>query len=128
MIGRSSGEGLDIPEGQLSLTQEERDLTAYLTQTYETVVAVINSNSVMELGYMEEAGVDAILFMPGTGASGAESLGKILCGDINPSGHLVDTMAYDHKSAPNYYYANRQGTRVYSGMDVTAYNDANSYY
>ncbi len=128
VIGRSSGEGLDIPEGQLSLTQEERDLTAYLTQTYETVVAVINSNSVMELGYMEEAGVDAILFMPGTGASGAESLGKVLCGDINPSGHLVDTMAYDHKSAPNYYYANRQGTRVYSGMDVTAYNDANSYY
>lgn len=32
LIGRSSGEGLDIPEGQLSLTQEERDLTAYLTQ------------------------------------------------------------------------------------------------
>lgn len=128
VIGRSSGEGLDIPEGQLSLTQEEKDLAAYLTDTYDTVVAVINSNSVMELGYLEEAGVEAILFMPGTGAYGVGSLGKILSGEINPSGHLVDTMAYDHKSAPNYYYANRQGTRVYSGMDVTTYNDANSYY
>lgn len=128
VIGRSSGEGVDIPEGQLSLTQEEKDLAAYLTNTYDKVIVVINSNSVMELGYMEDVGVDAIIFMPGTGKDGAESLGKILSGEINPSGHLVDTMAYDHKSAPNYYYANRQGTRVYSGTEMTEYNNANSYY
>ena len=112
-LGRTSGEGIDLPEGYLSLTQEEKDLAKYLTENYAKVIVVLNSNAAMEIGYFEEIGVDAILYMPGPGKTGVSSLGKIISGEVNPSGHLVDTFAYDHKSAPNYYYANRQGTMTY---------------
>ena len=113
-FGRTSGEGFDLPAGYLSLTQEERDLAKYLTDTYEKVIVLLNSNAPMEIGYLEELGVDAILFMPGPGKEGLTALGKILCGDYNPSGRLVDTFAYDHKSSPAYYYANRTGSFVYA--------------
>ena len=123
VISRGSGEGVDIPEGYLSLTQTEKDLAKYLTENYKNVIAVINSNSVMEIGYLEEVDVEAILFMPGTGAYGADSLGKIVGGEVNPSGHLVDTMAYDHKSSPAYYFANKPGTMEYSDLAGWYYVD-----
>ncbi len=113
-FGRTSGEGLDLPAGYLSLTDTEKELIDYVTDNYEKVIVIVNSNAAMELGYLEERNVDAILSMPGPGKTGAEALGKILSGEYNPSGRLVDTYAYDHTSAPSYYYANRTGTFVYS--------------
>lgn len=122
-IARGSGECIDIPEGYLSLTQKEKDLLQYVRDNYEKVIVVVNSNSVMELGYLEDINVDAVLFMPGTGAQGAEALGEILCGDVNPSGHLVDTMPYNHKESPSYYHANRPGSFAYSDEDDAKYVD-----
>lgn len=122
-IARGSGECVDIPEGYLSLTDAEKDMLKYTRDNYAKVVVVVNSNSVMELGYLEEIAVDAILFMPGTGATGANALGRILCGDVNPSGRTVDTMPYNHKEIPSYYYANRPGSFAYSDLAEAKYVD-----
>lgn len=122
-IARGSGECVDIPEGYLSLTQTEKDMLAYVRKNYAKTIVVINSNSVMELGYLEEIAVDAILFMPGTGAKGANALGKILSGAVNPSGKTVDTMPYNHKEIPSYYYANRPGSFEYSDKTEAKYVD-----
>lgn len=127
-LGRTSGEGLDLPEGYLSLTQEEKDLAKYLTENYKNVIVILNSNAAMEIGYLEEIDVEAIFYMPGTGNQGINAVGRILNGSVTPSGRLVDTFAYDHKSAPNYYYANRPGTMVYSDyQDVSDYKDKYFY-
>lgn len=113
-FGRTSGEGLDLPAGYLSLTDAEKELIDYVTENYEKVIVILNSNAAMELGYLEEKNVDAILSMPGPGQKGIAALGKILDGEYNPSGRLVDTYAYDHTTAPSYYSANRLGSYVYS--------------
>ena len=112
--GRTSGEGFDLPANYLEMTQEEKDLAKYLTDNYEKVIVLLNANAPMEIGYLEEIGVDAILFMPGPGKEGLTALGKILNGTYNPSGRTVDTFAYEHESLPAYYYANRPGSFVYS--------------
>lgn len=113
-LGRTSGEGLDLPVGYLSLTDEEKELISYVRENYSKVIVLLNSNAAMELGYLEEVGVDAVLSMPGPGLTGIMALGKILNGTYTPSGRLVDTYAYNHSSAPSYYYANRLGSLVYS--------------
>lgn len=113
-FGRTSGEGFDLPAGYLSLTDAEKELIDHVTDNYDKVVVILNSNAAMELSYLEEKGVDAIISMPGPGKTGTVALGKILNGTYNPSGRLVDTYAYDHKSSPSYYYANRTGSFAYS--------------
>ena len=122
-VSRSSGEGVDVPAGYLTLTQTEQDALTYLRENYGTVILLLNSNSPVELGPVEEMGIDAVIFMPGPGDVGAAALGRILCGEVNPSGRLVDTFAYDHKSAPSYYYANRTGVMEYSDMPGYYYVD-----
>lgn len=122
-IGRGSGECVDIPDGYLALTQAEMDLLDYIRENYEKVIVVVNSNSVMEIGYLEEIGVDAILFMPGTGATGVSALGRILSGEVNPSARLADTVTYDHSQSPAYYHANRVGTFEYSDETEAKYVD-----
>lgn len=70
------------------------------------------------------------------GQSGLRSLAKILKGDINPSGKLIDTYAYDFKTNPSYVNAlamnNNQGLKqvvyeegIYVGYRwyETAYSD-----
>ena len=113
-FGRTSGEGFDLPAGYLSFTDTEKELLDYLRSNYAKVIVILNSNAAMEVGYLEEIGVDAVLSMPGPGKTGTVALGKILDGTYNPSGRLVDTYAYDHKSSPSYYYANRTGSFVYA--------------
>lgn len=122
-VARSSGEGLDLPPGYLTLTDTEIQVMTYLRENYSKLILLVNANSAVELGPAEEIGVDAILFMPGPGDVGAEALGKILCGEVNPSGHLVDTFAYDHESAPGYFAANRPGTMEYSDQPGYYYVD-----
>ena len=122
-VARNSGEGVDIPAGYLSLTQTELDTLSYLRENYGTLILLLNANSPVELGPVETLGIDAVVFMPGPGDVGASALGRILCGEVNPSGRLVDTFAYDHRTSPSYDYANRTGTMSYSDAPEYHYVD-----
>ena len=100
VIGRSGSESVDLPEGYLSLTEEELDIIDYACENFETVVVLLNSSNAMELGELEDADVDAILWVGAVGQTGIDAIGDILVGDVNPSGHLTDTYAYDVDGAP----------------------------
>ena len=90
----------------LELTPAERDMIEIIkAQGYEKIVALINSSHAMELGFLEEEGIDAALWIGGPGDGGCDAIGKILSGEVNPSGRLADTYAYDLTTAPAYYNA-----------------------
>lgn len=55
----------------------------------------------MELGWLEEYGVDACLWIGLPGQRGFEAVAGILNGTVNPSGHLTDTYAANSLSAPS---------------------------
>lgn len=115
VISRMGGEGADLPmdmagytggeEGHhyLELTANEQDLLALVQENFGTVVVVLNAANPMELGFLESEGIDAALWMGFPGKAGMNAVGHILAGDINPSGHTVDTFAYEVESAPSYY-------------------------
>lgn len=113
MISRSGGEASDIvtdmaeldgDEGRhmLELTSKEESMLEMVKDRFENVVVLVNAANPMELGFTEDGGVDAVLWIGDPGATGFESVGKILTGEINPSGALSDTYAYDATSAPSY--------------------------
>ena len=121
-IGRSGGEGSDLAFGEFSdgyayfeLQEEEKELLKYVASlNFDTTVVLINSSNAMALDWIDDPayGIDACLWIGGPGQYGMNSVAKILCGDINPSGKFVDTYAASSLSSPAmqnfgaYTYAN----------------------
>ncbi|WP_448060784.1 glycoside hydrolase family 3 N-terminal domain-containing protein [Cellulomonas hominis] len=108
VLGRSGGESGDLamtPDADgstyLQLTQDERDLLAAVTDSFDTVVVLLNTQNPLELDFLDEYPVNAALWVGALGETGAAAVGEVLAGAVNPSGALVDTYAYDSLSAPS---------------------------
>lgn len=109
VIGRSGSEGTDLDTGSasqvhaLELGADERDMLNEACSNFENVVVIINSSAAMERGFLNEfPQIKAALYVGFTGDTGLEAIGDILNGTVNPSGHTVDTFAYDLTTAPSY--------------------------
>lgn len=123
VISRIGGEGYDLPvtsvktDGRSDETQhylELDDNEAALLENlcavdspFEKVILVINCGTSMELGFLKDDAayhgkLSAALWVGTTGGTGMNALGKILVGEVNPSGRLVDTYAADFTAIPAY--------------------------
>lgn len=106
VLSRMGGEGWDLPRSNdghyLQLDENETKLIDEVKAAgFKKVIVVINSNSPMELGGLnDDDGIDGIIWMGYPGASGLTALGKILSGEVNPSGRLVDTYERDFTKSP----------------------------
>ena len=109
VISRLSGELYDMPAdgfvdgvNALELTQEEKDMLAMVGENFDTVVVLINSANAVECDFLEDPayGIDAALWIGYTGTYGLNAVSDILVGNVNPSGHLVDTYCYDNTTTP----------------------------
>ena len=116
----------------LQLDQNETDLIKHACENFDKVVIVINSSSAMELGFLDDPShyayhenIKAALWIGHPGLSGAQALGKILCGDINPSGRLADTYPRDFKQDPTWY--NFGNNLVEDGNRYVSKNSDGSY-
>lgn len=128
VLTRKGGEGYDLPtdmaeyEGSaagrsyLELTPNEEDLLAMVEQNFSHVVVVLNSPNAMELGFLEDDGIQAALWVGTPGSTGCEAIGKVLVGEVNPSGRTVDTFPYEVESAPSYYNI---GAHDYTNVQFT---------
>ena len=117
VFSRNGGEGGDLPfemtnyggddkHNYLELSEAEKELINMVkSMNFKKVVVAVNSSNAMELGFLEDEGIDAAIWIGGPGSTGANSVGKVLAGEVNPSGRLVDTYAYDAMSSPAYYNA-----------------------
>jgi beta-glucosidase len=83
---------------------------------FENLIVVVNAGNAMQLGFLEDyPSVKAVLWMGTPGPYGCRSLAETLAGQLNPSGRLVDSYAYDVTSAPaaenlgDYDYDNIKG-------------------
>ncbi|MDY0074920.1 MAG: glycoside hydrolase family 3 C-terminal domain-containing protein [Acholeplasmataceae bacterium] len=79
----------------------ELALIDYADQYFENVVVLINSANPMELTDVEDNDkVDAILWIGYPGGSGNIGVGKVIAGEIAPSGRTVDLYGADFKTDP----------------------------
>ena len=110
VISRSGGEGLDLitastaPDGNyLALTQEELDVLDMIqnNDAFDKIIIVLNACNPVELGFLSDySKIQACLWAGNLGQVGIESLVRVFNGEINPSGRLVDTYAFDAFSSP----------------------------
>lgn len=111
-IKRTGSEGMDkrteaYDDGTphyLALTQNEKDTIKYAKENCGKVIVILNSANQMELSpaMSGEYEADAILWVGTTGSRGFESMGKILCGEVNPSGRLADIYPSDFTEDPTF--------------------------
>ena len=64
------------------------------------VIVILNNASPLQMKHLLNYDIDACLLAGEGGLSSFMSLGDILSGKANPSGALVNAIAYDHYSAP----------------------------
>ena len=136
VITRVGGEGADIPtdvskvtyennsdeyddfaagEHYLQLSQTEKDMLDLVCSNFENVAVVYNGANAMELGFVNEyEQIKSAIWCSGTGQSGFNALGKILSGEVNPSGKASDTFVADLTATPT---ANNFGNFTYDNMD-----------
>lgn len=126
VLSRVGGEGYDLETsndesqsgGFLGLSDEERDLLAHVSEmksqgTVKRVVVLLNSSNPIQLDFLKDPqyDVDSVLWVGGVGAQGVNAVGKVLAGQVSPSGSLPDTFLYDNLSAPSLVNA---GTTAYA--------------
>lgn len=135
VITRVGGEGADLPtdvsqvtydaghsyndfepgDHYLQLSKTEKDMIDLVCKNFDKVVVVYNGANAMELGWVKDySQIKSVVWCAGTGQSGFNALGSILCGDVTPSGRTIDTFVYDLTQTPT---ANNFGNFNYTNMD-----------
>jgi beta-glucosidase len=93
----------DKTDHYLMFNDNEKELVEYVKGKFKKIVLVINSPSAMELAdYEYDDAIGGIIWVGLTGVSGIMSLGKILNGEVNPSGKTVDVYAANFKTDPTW--------------------------
>ncbi|MDD3123351.1 MAG: glycoside hydrolase family 3 C-terminal domain-containing protein, partial [Candidatus Izemoplasmatales bacterium] len=123
---RIGGEGYDLPttmvnsdgtpmagsaEGdhylELDLYEEALLASLQADPSVTKIIVVINASQQMELGFIYDSEnyskISAAVWVGGPGQSGVAAIGRILSGDVNPSGHLPDTYAKDFTKDPTWF-------------------------
>ncbi|MBQ7956402.1 MAG: glycoside hydrolase family 3 C-terminal domain-containing protein [Clostridia bacterium] len=100
-LSRFSAEGVDRrPQGgDYYLSDLEKNLITKAGKLFSKVIIVINSGATIDCEFLaENDDVDAVLFGWQGGLEGGAAIADVLCGDVNPSGKLADTIAksYDY--------------------------------
>lgn len=107
-ISRINGEGYDLPQynytngknGFLTLTEKEKEMISLAKKKCQKLVVLLNTSNPFELGFLDEYGIDACLWVGFPGQYGLNSVADILVGKTSPSGRLTDTYAYSSHSSP----------------------------
>lgn len=140
MICRYFGEGSANKDDQwktsydgdgnmFTLTKAEYSTLTGLTELRKNgkinrLIVTINSPTPFNLKGFDQNGIDACLWIGFGGEMGPESLGDVLVGNVEPSGHLTDSWAYDMYSAPAAW---NFGNFKYSSLPGNAPKDHNAY-
>ena len=101
VITRSAGELFDVKPEDIVLSDVEMDLVKNLDKDFDNVIIIFNTCNILQMDWLDNyENVNAALLVWTPGEVGAESIGEVLTGEVNPSGKLTDTIAYDINDYP----------------------------
>ena len=114
VIGRVGTEMKDLSIETLNLTDDEKDMIDRVCSTFSDVIVVFNISNITDMSWLEDYdSIKAAMIMWLPGEVATNSVGKVLTGEVNPSGKLADTISYDiedHPASQNF------GSYTYKGI------------
>lgn len=101
-LGSSTVEEVEaVRKHYLELTDSEEALISHVKKNFKKIVVVINTSNAMEMANLQnDPAINGIVLIGRPGSNGIEGLAKILNGEVNPSGKLVDEWARDFTADP----------------------------
>lgn len=102
-IGRAAGEDREntLAEGSYYLTSQERSLLSKVCSAFRKTVVVLNCGSIMDMSWVNEFDISAVLYVWQGGMESGNSVADVLSGDVSPSGKLADTIAEKYAYYPS---------------------------
>jgi beta-glucosidase len=141
VFSRRATEGDDLPKCQydengneddsrnyMALSDKEATMVSEVTSAFDKVIVLFDTSAPMEMGFLDYDGIDSALYVGYPGYYGTTAIAEILDGQVNPSGHMVDTAAYDLSTAPSYANSSNDASRTYSGRGGHYMDYAESIY
>lgn len=127
--GRENGEfgqGSATSDHGLQLTANERSLISHVGEHFNDIIMIFNTGDVFDVSFLDDPGqrgynanIKAALWAGFTGTTGADAIGKVLKGTINPSGKSTNIWSRDYRKDPSYSnsktttYASGGGNKIY---------------
>lgn len=102
VLTRQAGEGADrkTEAGDYFILKEELAQLRQLCRLYENVVLLLNISGVMDLGFLDELRLSAVVLLLQGGMEAGNAAADVLSGKVDPSGRLTDTWAKRYEDYP----------------------------
>lgn len=104
ILSRNAGEGTDRRDepGDFRLSAREERLFDLLTASpFRKIAVVVNSGGVIDLSFFRRSDkLKSLLLVWQPGMQGGRALARVLCGEVDPSGRLTDTVARSYSDYP----------------------------
>lgn len=128
---KSHGDSLALSENEKSVLAGMKELKDQ--GKIDSIIVLINAASPLMCEFVnnEAYDIDACMWVGAIGTYGANAIGRLLVGDVNPSGRTADTFWADSKYNPVYYnfgaieYAN---SGILKGYQTTLDNEYDDKY
>lgn len=120
----------DPTDHELMLDDNEKALIKHVKQYYadKPIIVLVNSSNILQIPELNEPkatseyGVDAIFWVGNTGNNAIEAIGKLLSGEVNPSGHTSDIWEKDFTKGPSWTNFGQQSQNLNEdGSPMDAY-------
>ena len=105
-ICRFSGEGWDrkgeLHDGDFYLSEQEEKMVSTVLENFKNIIVIINAGAQTDSEwYHSDDRIASVIYAWQGGMEGGLATADVLCGDVNPSGKLVDTFAKRFSDYPS---------------------------
>lgn len=103
VLARQAGEGTDREDkkGDYQLDDVEIENLRTVSKGYQNLVVIVNAGGVIDLSFLDELHVSALVYYVQGGEEGGNALADVLSGKLNFSGKLATSWAYRFSDIPS---------------------------
>ncbi len=95
IIGRSAGEDKDClaEKGSYYLTDIELENMRKICKFFDKTLVILNVGGILDMSFVEDINPSAVMYAWHGGAESGNGYADVICGDVNPSGSLPNTIS-----------------------------------